>query len=110
MVDDARQKGSIPVIADNRRDAIRAAREANLEATNAPAKRMTVRDLIVLLGTMPLDAEVVYDCYSDARFMSPDDISMTPFFVPKLSDDWLVQVRDNETDSPVKLYCHFPGN
>jgi hypothetical protein len=78
---------------------------------------MTVRDLITLLGTMPLDAHIVYDRYSDVGIMKAEEIRLVDIRKPKPGDEWVQDVSDWRDPAlgergtlPLVKAVRFPGS
>ena len=73
---------------------------------------MTCRELIQHLSTMPQDAVVVFDMYSECQGLEADEVTVQEMFLH--NGTWMNRrnARYAAVDQPVKMeqVIHFPGN
>lgn len=87
-------------------------------ATGRVAKKMTVKELIDHLGTMPQDAIVLYKQYSDFSVLEAEEIELILARsggafkrngLYKSSEDWSDKNKEDPGNEPVTVVV-FPGN
>ena len=67
---------------------------------------MTVRELIEVLKTKPLDLKVAYKRFSEQVLLEVDDIKTEELCKPR-PDGW---IQDKRPDMESETYLVFPGN